>query len=116
MTNPVIPAEAVEAAWDKLHENPIRPIGIDYAELEAALEAAAPYMLVQVHHHDIEHHARSFNEGYETAMAQELADDPTIAQDWLDEKLAAAWDEGKESTIEAYDGRGDGSNPYRSAT
>lgn len=45
MEKVMIPAEAVEAAWDKLHENPIRPIGIDYAELEAALEAAAPYII-----------------------------------------------------------------------
>ena len=28
---------------------------------------------------------------------------------------AEAWDEGREATIEAYDGRGDGSNPYRAA-
>ena len=26
--------------------------------------------------------------------------------------LAEAWDEGRDATIEAYDGRGDGSNPY----
>lgn len=25
---------------------------------------------------------------------------------------AEAWDEGRDATIEAYDGRGDGSNPY----
>lgn len=45
----MIPDEAVEAAWDKLHENPIRPIGIDYAELQAALEAAAPHMTIDPH-------------------------------------------------------------------
>jgi len=46
--------------------------------------------VIHVHHHDIENHARSFNEGYETAMAQELADNPTTAQDWLEEKLQEA--------------------------
>ena len=43
----MIPDEAVEAAWDTLHENAIRPIGIDYAELTAALEAAAPFIAAQ---------------------------------------------------------------------
>jgi len=44
--------------------------------------------VVHVHHHDIEHHAESFNEGFETAVAQGLADDPTLAQEWLAERLA----------------------------
>lgn len=37
---------------------------------------------------DMEQHARSFNEGYETAVAQGLADDPTLAGDWLAERDA----------------------------
>lgn len=71
------------------------PYRIHRAEVFAdALTAAGygPVQAVAVIHvaHDAEAHARSFNEGYETAMAQELADDPTTAQDWLDAKLKAA--------------------------
>lgn len=75
--------------------------------------------------HDTEAHARSFNEGYETAMAQELADDPTTAQDWLDEKLANAKAEGwDECEVAPYEIRLEPGgkfwqpykdNPYRSA-
>lgn len=52
--------------------------------------------MVHVHHHDIEAHAASFNEGYETAMAQHLqpAADQTEAHDWLVEQKAAAWSAG----------------------
>lgn len=46
--------------------------------------------VIEVHHHDIEDHAASFNEGYEAAVAQHLADDPTTAQDWLDARLTKA--------------------------
>lgn len=125
MNNHVIPAEAVEVAQATLlaytggcvcHEgytgrNLIDP-GCVYHDVppEVAtriLEAAAPHMLVTVHHHDIEHHARSFNEGYETAMAQELAEDPTIAQDWLDEKLTEAKAEALEDAAEAWQVRMD---------
>lgn len=75
MTNPVIPADAVEAATDalvasKLGDHP----GINGEEFVeaamAALEAAAPHM------------------------------------------AAAAWDEGYEGAVDAYDGR-NVSNPYR---
>lgn len=97
MTNPVIPAEAVRAAFIAIYERD-HIGGVGSADIRRALEAAAPHMLIHVHHHDIEKHAESFNEGYETCMAQELADDPTTAQDWLDEKLRAAkaeaWEEG----------------------
>lgn len=61
------------------------------AEVER-LRAVVP--VIHVHHHDIEHHAASFNEGYEAAMAQHLADDPSLAEDWLNAKLAGAWVEG----------------------
>lgn len=74
-----------------------------------ALQAAAPHMLIPVHHHDIEHHAGSFNEGYEVAVTQGLADDPTLADDWFQGKLrearaealaqaAHAWDEVSDQT------------------
>lgn len=55
--------------------------------------------MVHVHHHDIEDHAASFNEGYETAMAQHVADDPTVAQDWLVEQKAAAWSAGVRTAL-----------------
>ena len=41
-------------------------------------------------HHDTEAHARSFNEGYEAAVTQGLADDPTLADDWFQDKLREA--------------------------
>lgn len=44
---------------------------------------------------DMEVRAELFNEGYEAAMAQHLADDPTLADDWLREQRALAWDEGR---------------------
>lgn len=40
--------------------------------------------VIRVHHHDIEAHAASFNDGYDTAMAQDLAADPALAADWLE--------------------------------
>lgn len=41
-------------------------------------------------HHDTEAHARSFNDGYEAAVTQGLADDPSLADDWFQEKLREA--------------------------
>lgn len=67
------------------------------ADLDALAESIREAGVIEVHHHDIEQHAVSFNEGYEAAMAQHLADDPSVAQDWLDENLAEAWDKGHES-------------------
>lgn len=43
----------------------------------------APQMIT-VHHHDLEAHATSYNEGYAAAVAQHLAPDPTTALEWLD--------------------------------
>lgn len=55
---------------------------VDVGEaLKVALRAGA---VVHVHHHDIERHAEWFNEGYETAVTQGLADDPTKAEEWLE--------------------------------
>ena len=42
--------------------------------------------VVWVHHADMEGHATSWNEGYEAAVAQGLADDPTLAQEWLESR------------------------------
>ena len=116
MTSHMIPAEAVEAGWEQARAD---ADGYPYPEREdirRILEAAAPHMLIHVHHHDIENHARSYNEGYETCMAQDLAADPTIAQDWLDEKLAEAWDAAAAWVAEGHPlapGAIQSANPYR---
>lgn len=95
----VIPDAAVGAAQEAVKGAMIEhgPDGhIDgYEEItRAALEAAAAHMPQQVAvihgGQDMEEHARSFNEGYEAAVTQGLADDPTLAGDWLDAKLAEA--------------------------
>ncbi len=39
------------------------------------MKTTAGAIHIHVHHHDMEQHARSFNEGYETAMAQYIAPD-----------------------------------------
>ena len=84
-----VPEQAIEAATAAIQVRMGPPIGLnDLAR--AALEAAAPFMLVHVHHHDIENHAASFNEGYERAMAHQVAPDPTTAGDWLEEQLRKA--------------------------
>ena len=41
-------------------------------------------------HHDIEAHARSYNEGYDAAVTQGLADDPSLADDWFQDKIREA--------------------------
>lgn len=98
-----------------------RSCGISEEELSSAIAhtadalTAAGFGLVAdtvVIHipHDTEAHARSFNEGYETAVAQELAEDPSLAHDWLNEKLAETWDEGYNHGMSC----GLGVNPYRS--
>lgn len=59
-------------------------------------------------HHDTEAHIRSFNEGYEAAVTQGLADDPTLADDWFQEKLRAAKAEALEqAAADLYADRGD---------
>lgn len=108
----MIPAEAIEAAQEAVKDAMIEhgPDGhIDGFEeiTRSALEAAEPHMLVHVHHHDIEHHARSFNEGYETAVTQGLADDPTLADDWFQGKLREARAEALEQAAEAWQVRMD---------
>jgi len=42
---------------------------------------------------DMETRAELFNEGYEAAMAQHLADDPSAAEDWLAKHDAVIWAE-----------------------
>jgi hypothetical protein len=42
---------------------------------------------------DPEEYARIFNAGYDEAVAQALADDPSLAQEWLNRKLADAFAE-----------------------
>jgi hypothetical protein len=67
----------------------------------ARLTAATP-QLIEVHHHDLEAHAASFNEGYEAAMTQGLADDPSLAEDWL-----AAHDAEKDAAVARLTGERD---------
>ena len=52
--------------------------------------AAALDVRIQTTCVDPETRAVIWNEGYEAAMSQHLADDPTAADDWLQSKLAEA--------------------------
>jgi len=80
----VIPDAAVEAAWDKLHENPARPIGIDYSELEAALEAAAQCMGQAVLSPRLSGRTRVTipDEAVEAAARAEFSDWDTNGDEW----------------------------------
>lgn len=51
---------------------------------------AAARVPIMVHTCDSEYYASAWNDGYETAVAQGLADDPSLASDWLDEKIRTA--------------------------
>lgn len=134
---PSVPQEAIEAAAEAINKFAAKYVGVldpvplkdmnlldrEHAlgEARAALEAAAPYMLIHVHHHDIEKRAEHFNEGYEAAVSQGLADDPSLADDWLQEKLreaqAEAWTAGWESGWDdAREDLGKTPNPYRKDT
>lgn len=112
-----IPDEAVEAAanaisecsgmrfdgfWSRVDE--LEPEDREYAlrEARAALGAAAPHMVIHVHHHDIEHHALSFNEGYEAAVTQGLANDPSLADDWFQDKIREAKAQALEEAVAAF--------------
>jgi hypothetical protein len=79
------------------------------AHQEAILTAAGFGLLAEpivIHvHHDTEAHARSFNEGYEAAVTQGLADDPSLAGDWLDAKLADAKREALEDAADELEQR-----------
>lgn len=107
----MISEEAVEVAADlvlrMIMEKPLtsaNPVERELALRQGRLilEAAAPHSLVHVHHHDIEHHARSFNQGYEAAVTQGLADDPTLADDWFQEKIREARAQALEDAVEDY--------------
>lgn len=56
--------------------------------------------IIHVTHADAEEYARIFNEGYEAACAQNLADDPSFWQDWLTAQLAAAEARGAAAVVE----------------
>lgn len=64
------------------------------SRLAAALDAAGIGDTAQgealVTHADPDEHARIWNLGYEAAMAQQMAPDPTTADDWLAEVRAQA--------------------------
>jgi hypothetical protein len=112
--------EAVEAARAAYLAYPMtRSVNSSKDAFRAALEAAAPHMLIHVHHHDIEHHARSFNEGYEAAVTQGLADVPTLADvlflDMIRVAIAEALDVGMLACHDDMIGK-QSSNPYRTQT
>jgi hypothetical protein len=57
-------------------------------------EVAAALQRTTITPCDPEAFARGFNTGYEAAVSQGLADDPTLADEWLQEKLSEARREG----------------------
>lgn len=77
---------------------------------------AAAHVPIMVHTCDSEAYAAAWNDGYESAVTQGLADDPTLADDWFQEKIreakADSWDEGVDWV---WDGGPDvkNDNPYR---
>jgi hypothetical protein len=86
------------------HEQEKSRLRHNWPVLGAALDQLRPddvAQIITVHHHDLEDHAASFNDGYESAMAQHLSTHPTTAQDWLDahnaEVRAAALEEASEA-------------------
>jgi hypothetical protein len=86
--NPLTPEEAADKVWRALTQWDPR----------AALTPAVVHV-----HHDTEAHVRSFNEGYEAAVSQGLADDPMLASDWLDGKLREARAEALEEAALAFE-------------
>jgi len=116
-TTTPIPAEAIKAAArairDKITVGPFGPNALRILNsggathlnggeadeaARVALAAAAPVFFAAGRTttacgFDPEQHASSYNQGYEEAVAQGLADDPSIAADWLaarDARLLAA--------------------------
>lgn len=65
---------------------------LDASEISVRLDTRVPVgaSCVLTTGNDMEAHATWFNEGYEAAVAQGLADDPTLAEDWLNEQRKKA--------------------------
>lgn len=61
-----------------------------HQEPATAPEPVTGALCVLTEGNDAEAHAMWFNDGYETAVAQGLADDPTLAGDWLEEQREKA--------------------------
>lgn len=70
------------------------PIMVAQSVIEIPAQGITLGAGVVVHHYDIEKHAESYNDGYADAVSQGLADDPTLAADWLAQQRAEAWAEG----------------------
>jgi len=116
---------AVDVAHDAMmvaYHAPRIMLGVPVDQLpeDWASIAATNTPIMQIHHHDIEHHARSFNEGYEAAVTQGLADDPKLADDWFQDKIReakqVAWHGGYIAGLHNMEFNGIPiPNPYRSA-
>jgi len=83
--------ELAQIIDDRWHGYGYNPQGAADAILAAGYVKGE--MFTHIHWHDLESHARSFNEGYEAAVTQGLADDPSLADDWLQEKIRQAKEE-----------------------
>jgi hypothetical protein len=74
---------------------------------ERLASAGGEPQVIHVHHHDLEAHATSFNEGYEAAVTQGLVDDPALAGDWFEGKLREAQAKALREAAEAAEGMHD---------
>ncbi|AYN55820.1 hypothetical protein PP635_gp41 [Arthrobacter phage Auxilium] len=77
--------DAMMAAWDA----PRIVLGLPDNEQDWKAIAAA-HVPIMVHTCDSEAYAAAWNDGYEAAVTQGLADDPTLADDWFQGKLREA--------------------------
>ncbi|GIG27167.1 hypothetical protein [Cellulomonas denverensis] len=88
-----VPRERRDAMWADMGGSERDDERVAY-ELRADMLAAAGLLVtseptvVRMHYGDSEAHAAWFNEGFETAVTQGLADDPALAADWLAEREA----------------------------
>jgi hypothetical protein len=84
-------AVAVDLAHDAMlaaYQAPRIMLGVpDETDWKAIAAAHVPIVL---HTCDSEAYAAAWNDGYESAVTQGLADDPTLADDWFQEKLREA--------------------------
>jgi hypothetical protein len=72
-------AEALrrQADWEAAHDgDPVTIATLRAAAVPSRVMLAADTPVVEVHHHDLEAHAESFNQGYDAAVKQQLEDHP----------------------------------------
>lgn len=101
--------DAMMAAWD----TPRIMLGLPTNEQDWA-DIAAAHVPIMVHTCDSEAYAAAWNDGYESAVTQGLADDPSLADDWFQEKLREARAKALADAAEAIEAQRDASNPDRS--